>query len=146
MFKKLIGIVALAFTFALSQSAFAHSSCGEGLKNMVESLKLDPAQKEKIKPILDQLKTSIRASADQMKDLRTQMHQQVTSTTMDQGAVDGLIDKKTKLIGDMMKAKMTAKNQIFNILNDQQKTELQNKWNKVEEKWAAKFKECHDDN
>lgn len=147
MFKKFIWIFALAFSFVLSQSAFSHSGmCGEGLKKMVESLNLDAAQKEKIKPILEKLKTDMKANVDQMKDLRTQMHQQETSATMDQSAVDGLIDKKTKLLGDMMKAKAAAKNQIYNILNEQQKTALQNKWKQVEEKMEAKYKECHEDN
>lgn len=64
---------------------------------------------------------------------------------MDQATVDGLIDKKTKLVGDMMKAKVTAQNQIYSVLNPQQKTELQNKVKKMEDKMAEQFKSCHDD-
>jgi Spy/CpxP family protein refolding chaperone len=146
MNKKFIWMVALAFSFQLNQAAFAHSSaCGEGFKSMIESLKLDDTQKEKIKPIMEQLKTSMKASWTQMKDLESKLKQQVTSANMDQNTVNGLVDQKTKLIGDMIKAKMTAKNQIYNLLNDQQKSQLQAKMKDLEEKMAAKYKECHED-
>ena len=144
MYKKIIQTAAFAFTLAVSPVVLAHSGgCGEGFKSMVESLKLDDSQKAKIKPILDQLKTSMKNDADQMKDLSRQINQQAESATMDQSAVDDLIDKKTKLIGDMMKAKITAKNQIISVLNPQQKAELQNKMKKMEAKMEEKFKNCH---
>ena len=52
MHHKLLGVVALVFSLALSTSVFAHhSGCGgEGMKKMLESLNLDATQKEKIKP------------------------------------------------------------------------------------------------
>lgn len=145
MYKKILGTLALAFSLILSSSAFAHSdSCGEGMKNMLESLKLDSAQKDKIKPILETLKSSIKDNAGQMKDLGKQINDQVVSANMDQSAVNGLIDQKTKLIGNMMKAKAVAKNQIFAVLTAEQKTQLQNSMKKMEEKMADKFKNCHD--
>ncbi|STY29325.1 16 kD immunogenic protein [Legionella wadsworthii] len=146
MYKKIMQIAAFAATLVLSPVVLAHSGeCGGGLKSMVESLKLDQNQKSKIEPILNQLKTTIKNDAAQMRDLSQQIHQQVQSTNMDQSVVDNLIDKKTKLIGDMMKAKITAKNQIYAILNQQQKTELQNRMKKMEEKMAEKFKKCHEE-
>ncbi|MBA2657679.1 MAG: Spy/CpxP family protein refolding chaperone [Tatlockia sp.] len=145
MTKKIVGLVVLAFSFLISQAIFADSSCREGMHKMVESLKLDDAQKEKIKPIMEQLRTTMQATVVQMKDLRTQIDQQSNSPTMDQNAVNGLIDQKAKLIGDMMKAKVAAKNQIFTILNEQQRAELQAKMNKVEEQMAEKYKNCHDE-
>ena len=146
MYKNLIGIVAIALSLAFSQATFAHSSfCGEGLGKMVESLKLDDAQKAKIKPILEQLKSTAQTTWQQMKDLKVKLDQQVTSPTMDQSTVDGIVDQKTKLIGDMMKAKIAAKNQIYNVLNEEQKTKLQTMMKNAEEKMEAKFKDCHDD-
>ncbi|MFC3909158.1 Spy/CpxP family protein refolding chaperone [Legionella dresdenensis] len=146
MYKKLLGVVVLASSFALSQVTFAHSgSCGEGLKEMISSLKLDNSQREKIKPVLDQLKSTIKDNAAQMQDLNTQIQQQSMSASMDQSTVNGLVDKKTTLIGNMIKAKINAKNQIFNVLNADQRTALQSKMQKMEEKMAAKFKNCHQD-
>lgn len=146
MNKKFTWIVALVFSFVLNQTAFADSSaCREGFKSMIQSLKLDDTQKEKIKPIMEQLKTSMKTSWTQMKSLESQLKQQVTSATMDQNTVNSLVDQKTKLIGDMIKAKITAKNQIYNLLNDQQKSQLQEKMKNFEEKMAAKYKECHEE-
>lgn len=145
MYKKILGTVALAFTLAMSSTVFAHSmECGQGLKQMVESLKLDDSQKQKIKPILESLKSNIKQSADQMQDLRKQIDDQVTSATMDQSSVNDLIDKKAKLIGDMMKAKAMAKNQIYAVLNAQQKTQLQGMMKNAKEKMEEQFKSCHE--
>lgn len=146
MYKKLIGTLALACTLVISSTVFAHSGgCGEGMKKMLESIKLDDAQKQKVMPILDSLKTSMKQSGEQMRDLSKQINAQATSASMDQSAVNDLIDKKVKLLGDMMKAKVMAKSQIYAVLNDQQKAELQSKMKKMEEKWAEKFKSCHDE-
>lgn len=146
MYKKLIWIAVFAFSFILNQAVFADSSmCGERFKTMIHSLKLDETQKEKIKPILEQLKSTMKNSWTQMQDLEKQLNEQVTSANMDQNTVNGLVDQKTKLIGDMIKAKITAKNQIINLLNSQQKTQLQTMMKNVEEKMAAKYKECHEE-
>ena len=146
MYKKIIGSLALACSLAISSTAFAFfPGCGDGMKKMVESLNLDTAQKEKVKPILETLKSSLKASGEQMNDLDKQIKEQTTSATMDQSAIDGLIDKKAKLIGDMMKAKATAKNQVYNILNEQQKTKIQEKMKQKEAKMAEAFKNCHDE-
>lgn len=146
MNKKILWIVAFAFSLVLSQTAVADSwGCGEGMKKMVESLKLDDAQKAKIKPILEQLKSTMKDNWTQMSGLDTQIKQQVQSANMDQSTVDGLVDQKTKLIGNMIKAKIMAKNQIANILTADQKTQLQGMMNKLEDKIAAKFKSCHED-
>jgi periplasmic protein CpxP/Spy len=145
MYKKIIQATAFACALVISPVVLANSGCGQGLKEIVESLNLDQGQKDKIKPILEQLRSTIKNDASQMQELKQQLNQQAESATMDQSAVDSLIDKKTKLIGDVMKAKISAKNQIYAILKPEQKTELQNKMKQIEEQWAEKFKKCHDE-
>lgn len=137
--------MAFASSLVLAQSTFAHGEGCKSMHKMMESLKLDSAQKDKIKPIMEQMKASKKDNWSQMKDLETQMNQQAMSPTMDQATVDSLIDKKTKLIGNMMKAKITAQNQIFAILNADQKTKLTAMMKKMDEEMAEKFKNCHDD-
>lgn len=146
MYKKLLGIFALAFTLVLSSSAFAHSGmCGDRMKTMLDSMNLDAAQKEKIKPVLDTLKSSMKQSVEQMKDLDKQLNDQVVSDKMDQTAVNDLVDKKAKVIGDMMKAKMMAKSQIAAVLTAQQKEQWHSMMQKMKAKMEEKFKNCHDD-
>ena len=145
MYKKLLGVVLFAFSLVLSQTTFADSwGCGEGLKSMLAKINLTADQKTKIKPILDKLKSDLKDNASQMKDLDKQIHDQVVSAKMDEDTVNGLVDKKATLIGNMMKAKISAKNQIINILTADQKTKLQGMMDKLEDKIAAKFKSCHE--
>lgn len=146
MSKKLLWIFALMFSFMLNQIVFADPAiCKESLNKMVQSLNLDDTQKTKIKPIIDQMKSSVKTAASQMDDIRTQLTQQVYSASMDQSTVNDLVDKKAKLIGDMMKAKVMATNQVYNILNPQQKQKLQGMIKNMEEKIAAEFKQCEQD-
>ena len=146
MYKKILWAMTLSLTLILSSTGFAHSSmCREKLDTMIESLKLDDQQKEKIKPILAQLKTTMSAAMTQMNSVSTQLDQQVWSTSMNEDTVNSLIDQKTKLIGEMMKAKMKAKNEVFTILTAAQRTVLQNRMKTMEEKIAAKFKNCNQD-
>lgn len=146
MYKTLTGII-VAFTLSLfiTSTAFADSwGCGEGLKSMISSLKLDDAQKSKIKPIMEHLKSNVKDSVNQMSAIESQIKEQTVSANMDQSAVNNLVDQKTKLIGDLMKAKITATNQILVILTPAQKTQIQSMMKKLEEKIAAKMKSCHD--
>ncbi len=147
MKKSLLWIIAATFSLVLGQASFAESRhCGEGMKKMIEKLQLDATQKAKIMPVLDQLKTTMQANWSQMKDLRMQIHQQIQSDSMDQATVDGLIDKKTKLMGDMMKAHVNAKHQIYMLLNPQQKTTWQNMVKKWQDKMASKAERCMEQN
>jgi protein CpxP len=59
---------------------------------------------------------------------------------MNESTVNSLIDRKTQLIGDMMKAKITERSKICAVLNPQQKTEWQNKMKQMNGKWISKFK------
>ena len=145
MYNKILGTAALVVSLIFAQGAFANSSdCGEKLQKTVASLNLTADQKTKIQPILDQLKTAVKQNASQMNDIDKQIDQQVTSTSMDENTVNGLIDKKTNLIGNIIKAKVSAKNQIIAILTDDQKAKLQAKMKTVKDKMAAKWAKCHD--
>lgn len=141
---KFLGIIAFVCSLVITQTAAA-DGCGEGLKSMLSSIKMENGQDGKIKPILEHLKSNIKDSVNQMKALDDQIKQQVISDKMDQATVDGLVDKKAKLIGDMMKAKITAKNQILNALTPKQKAALLVLMQKLEDKMVAKYKSCHAD-
>jgi periplasmic protein CpxP/Spy len=146
MYKKILWMVTLVSSLMFGQLALADSGmCHQGLKKMLESIKLDDGQKEKIKPILEKLKSSLKDNWSQMKDMEKQIMEQSESANMDQGTVDGLIDKKVTLIGNMMKAKVTAKNQIMGILSAEQKTKMHKMMQQVKDKMAAAYKNCHDE-
>lgn len=144
MYKKLLGTVVFALSFILSQAVLADEwGCGEGIKSMIGSLKIDEAKKEKIKALLEEKEKNMKEMSMQMDDLDKQIAAQVSSEKMDQDAVNVLVDKKTKLIGDMMKAKLVIKNQIINMLTPEQKTRILGMMKKLEDKISVRFKRCH---
>jgi len=143
MNNKFLWIIAVTFSFIIGQTAFAHSGrCGNEMHKMMESLNLDKDQKAKMQPVVEQFKSTMKANWSQMKDIRSQIKKQVQSDNMDKATVDGLIDKQTKLMGDMMRARIMAKHEMFTVLNAQQKATLQSKEVKWEEKAAKKMEEC----
>ncbi|WP_051546150.1 Spy/CpxP family protein refolding chaperone [Legionella lansingensis] len=96
----------------------------ERMKEMMQSLNLDSSQQAKIKAIKDQLRQSQQSNMQQMKSIRSQIHDLITSGTMDESKLNSLIDQKKELLGQMIKAKIKAKQQIYNVLNDQQKSQF----------------------
>jgi protein CpxP len=144
MMNKFLWIAAFACSLVLGQNASANV-CREGLAMMVNTLHLDQSQKEKIKPVLEQLKSTMQENRKQMKEVRMELTKQAHSENMDQSTVDGLVDKQTKLIGDNMKARINAKHQIFMSLNPQQRAQIQSRMEKMEEKVSAMYKKCHDE-
>jgi periplasmic protein CpxP/Spy len=138
MNKKIFSIAIFAFSLIFGQSAFAdHGGFGEHIKKLVESLKLDDAQKAKIKTIKDQTKDKLKDTWEQMKSLRQQSQEVIQADTLDESKLDSLVNKKKELIGNLIKAKITAKHQIYQLLNPEQKTKFQDLVKQWEEKKAS---------
>lgn len=145
MYNKLLWTVVFICSLIMSQSMHASSiRCGVGIKKMVDSLKLDETQKAKIDPILEKLQANMQNIGEEMNQVDTDLQQAIDSDTMDPDKVNGLVDKKSKLIGEMIKAKIMVQSQIVYILNPQQKKELQAMMKKMKDKIAAEFKSCPD--
>lgn len=145
MNSKLLWIIAFACSLFLGQSAFAHKwYCGEKMDEMKKSLHLTSDQEKKIEPIMKQLKTTMKDSATQMKDVSKEVQEQITTNSTDESALDSLVDKKTKIIGAMIKAKIHAKHEIYGLLDDKQKAHYKKMMQEWEQKMADKYKKCKD--
>jgi|LakMenEpi03Aug12_release.lakeMendotaPanAssembly.Ray.scaffolds.fasta_scaffold904521_1 protein CpxP len=143
MVQKILGTIIFGSFILFSQMIFADDSIyRETLHKIVQSLNLTDAQKTQINPILSELKSELKKVGSQMGNIRSEIKQQVNSTNMDKTKVNDLVDKKTKLIGDMIKAKLTAQNKIYSILNPEQRQKLSEAINKADEKMEALFKSC----
>lgn len=153
MLKKIIMCSSLALTLAISTPlVFADTATAEPTKTtmcqkrmdfMAKTLQLDSTQQAKIKEIHDGAKAQMQANWQQMKGLRDQMKQLVASDKLDQDKLNTLVEQKTALMGTMMKARATMMNQVYNVLNDQQKKqfhEAMNKWDAQKKEW---HKSCH---
>lgn len=146
MYKKFLWIITLVSALTFNQMVLADTSvCREGLSTMVQSLNLDATQKQKIQPILDQFKTAAQTAGSQMDGIESQINQQVNTPNMNQDTVNGLVDQKVKLVGDIMKAKIQAKSQILAILNPQQQAKLQGMLKAADDKMKALWRNCTQD-
>ncbi len=146
MYNKILGVLAVSASLMMSQSILASTSCGDDLKNIVVGkLKLDEAQKEKIKPVFEQLKTSAQEHFTQMRDLRAKMRQQVESDTLDQATVDSLAEQNAKLVTDFTKARINARHEIYMALTPEQRSKVKTEIQKVEEKMEAKISSCQEE-
>lgn len=92
---------------------------------MVQTLQLDQDQQAKIKAIRESAKATMKGSWEQLKTIRQQMKSMVTSDNLDQSQLDALIQQKSALMNTLLKTKITMQNQIYNVLNPQQKQQFQ---------------------
>ncbi|MDI9819805.1 MULTISPECIES: Spy/CpxP family protein refolding chaperone [unclassified Legionella] len=159
---KKISLVAFLLSCMIGQTAFAaanqnavnsaqpasnsqpsnDNACPDRMKKMIDGLNMDAAQQAKVKAIKDQLKESQKANWEQMKSIRSQMHDLIQSDTLDDSKLNSLIDQKKELLGQMMKAKVQAKQQIYSLLNDQQKAQFKQMMKQKEENRMMKYKKC----
>ncbi|KTD17009.1 Spy/CpxP family protein refolding chaperone [Legionella jordanis] len=102
----------------------SHCGCGNHMKQMLSALNLDSSQQTKVQAIKSQLMQTLQANREQMKSIRSQIRDLVTSDTLDDAKLNSLVDQKKELIAQMMKAKVTAKQQVYSLLNDQQKAQF----------------------
>ncbi len=140
-----LGMTALACSLMFSVPVYAHQwGCGDGLKQMINSLELVDAQKEQIKPIMAKLKLDMQEIGPQIGILDKQISQHMDAEKMDLTTLDGLVDQKSALIGQMIKVKIKTTNEIFMVLNPTQKMQLKEAMKKSEDKMAAQFKHCQE--
>lgn len=151
MNKNIMGVALLVGGLMMGSVANADNHdtlqttlCTDRFQNMVDTLKLDDAQQTKIKAIKEQLKSSQMDNWKQMGVLRDQINQIVQSDSMDQTKLGMLVDQQTQLIGATMKAKLSAENQIFGVLNAEQKQQYPQILKAKEAKIKSMFEKCDD--
>jgi protein CpxP len=145
MNKSILGIITFIFALVMGQSVYAHSSmCENKMKQMVQSLKLDAEQQKKVAVIRDQFKASQKDNWTKMKASHDLIAQQVQADTLDQAILDEAVNQQAQQIGATMKAKALMQNQIYIILNPQQKTEFVAMMKAREDKMKDMFKKCED--
>lgn len=141
------GMMAASLLLATPTLADSHGSmpCSskERMQHMIQMLQLTPEQQQKIKAIKDKNMTTIRESWKQIKELRSQIKGMITTNKVDETALDKLIQQKSALMSTLTKTKIMTKNEIYNLLTDQQKQQYQEMMQKWEEKKAMFKKECH---
>lgn len=123
--KKILTLSAVLLAFFMN-TAFANlggGGCG-CMAQMMQDLNLTADQQQKINQIRDQTKSQMQSQKDQMRALKGQINDLIKSEKIDEAKLDSLVNQKKDLMASMMKAKIKMKNQIYNVLDAQQKTKF----------------------
>ncbi len=130
MIKKMIVLPAvLALSVSFSQATFAqdmqmmkghgqHHMCMQG---MMKKLDLKADQKAKIAAIRAEERKATEGKWREVRALRHEMRGHVESDKMDDAKLTALIHKRKELMADILKTKMVAKHDIYNVLDAKQK-------------------------
>ena len=96
----------------------------QNFKHMYEKLNLTDDQKTKMHAIKSQSTSNMKENMEQLKSMHGQMMSLIHSNDMDKTKLDNLVDNMTKIKAGMMKNYAMMRNQMYNILDDKQKTQL----------------------
>lgn len=115
-------------------SWMAHGCCCKGnLHKLLHELNLDATQKAKIKAIKIKLKATLREDCKEMRSINHQIHELITSDTMDQNKLSSLVNQKKELIAQKIMAKIRAKHQMYEVLNEHQKAKFKHMLHQMHE-------------
>lgn len=115
------------------------------MKRVLDKLDLTDAQEDKIDSIM---KADFDEMKDQFKEFKAIDEQLSTLTqaaTLDNTAVDTLLDQKLVIIKDRMEKSIVAKHQVWQVLTADQQTEAKALIEKYREKMEKRRKDKHDD-
>jgi Spy/CpxP family protein refolding chaperone len=126
MIKKHRLLIVLASLFFICQVAFSKSyECGDSIKEIGSYLELDKDQLKKIDPILKKLKKIIHDRAIKIRGLNKEINEKIASELMDENNMKRLIDRKSKLITEVIKLKVKTSHKIYIFLRKKQKVKYQ---------------------
>ncbi|KGP63459.1 hypothetical protein EP47_05560 [Legionella norrlandica] len=134
MSKKYIWLTAFAFLLTLGQPVFADTNdnnqskpclCRD-FKKQFSKLNLTQEQKAKIKAIKTQARSITKANYKQLKVIKQQINALIMSEKIDEAKLDNLISQRNKITGAMLKNRIMMKNQIYNVLTNEQKLQYKN--------------------
>lgn len=108
-----------------STMAADSDSCTARLQNMLQSLNLTDDQQTKVNAIIAQTTTANAPYKQQLQTLQNQIKQLITGDSLNEQQLDSIITQKKNIMGSMLRNKIMAKYQIYQLLNSQQKTQFQ---------------------
>jgi protein CpxP len=130
MFKKLISLTVVALlAMVINSSVFAdktttHQCYCKPLETAVEKLNLTSEQQIKIKAIKKQMRESMRSKLVELRSLKPQLNGLIKSEKLDPAKLETLINQKKELLASIMKSRIMARNQIYNLLDTKQKEQF----------------------
>jgi Spy/CpxP family protein refolding chaperone len=141
---SILGVVALAGAFAVSQAAGRHRRMGMGdgfgpspehiVAFMTDTLDLTDAQQAQAKAILDKEKPNFQPLIQQLSDGHKQMRALEESATFNEAAVRAAATQHAQTITELIVAKARVKSELFAILTTDQKAKATKLLNRHEDR------------
>ena len=97
-----------------------HRHAGKSMHGMLVALDLEPAQRDKIKAIMQENRDQLKDQRQAMRELRQQMHQSISSEDYDETKVQQLAREKARLSGEMSVQRIVMLRQIYQQLTPEQ--------------------------
>lgn len=143
MNKSLFTAFVMAMSLLLGQFAFAGGCMYDhDMKGVLSSLKLDDKQKMGIENMLKQAKVSLKDQWNTLHGLQQQISDMVLSSDMDMTKLNGLIDQRSKVMAEVMRARIDMKHQMFMMLNPEQQKMFKNMMQERHEAFMKKIESC----
>lgn len=131
MIKKMLWLPVLVFSLSFSQGAFSsHNHIKQAqdmshcMQNAIHSLHLTADQQKQIDAIKAQVKQNRQELMQKMSPLHDQIKALVRADTWDESKLDSLINQKKELIASYIKVRVTAKHQMYTLLDEKQKAKF----------------------
>lgn len=141
---SIVGVVALAGAFAVSQAAGHYRHMGMGgpfgpspehiVAFMTDTLDLTDAQQAQAKQILEKEKPGFQTLMQQMADGHKQMRALEETTTFDEASVRAQATKQAQTMTELIVAKARVKSELFAILTTDQKAKASKLMNRHEDR------------
>jgi len=131
-----------ALFLAVPAMADKHKSCGDdskysdmkkthsehdGIPRMLQGIDLNEDQKSEIKKLVEAQQTDKRNDMKSHWELHKQLNQLAFNDRLDQNKLESIINQATESHADRLAKKVKLNNAIFNLLNSDQKQQLQQK-------------------
>ncbi len=141
---SIIGVVALAGAFAVSQAIAHHGGMGMGdgfgpspehiVAFMTDALDLTDAQQTQAKEILAREKANFQPLIQQMADGHKQIRALEEATPFDEAAVRALATQHAQAMTELIVMKARVKSELFAILTPTQRTKATKIMNRHEDR------------
>jgi protein CpxP len=136
MKKQLLTIATLAYFSFVSTPVFAQLGPHENPMRSFANLNLSDEQKQEMKAIFKATRENNNVYAGEKKEIRIQMQDLMNMPSWDQATAESIIRSQLEQSQNMALNRAKARNQVYNLLSDEQKISLAAKAEEKEEKSA----------
>lgn len=143
MNKSLFAAFVMAMSLLMGQFAFAGGCMfNHDMKGVLSSLKLDDKQRMNIEKMVDQTKMSLQGQWVTLHNLDQKISDMVVSSNVDTTKLNSLVDERSKLMSQVMRARVDMKHQVFMMLSPEQQKMFKDIMQQKHEAFMKKVEAC----